>query len=70
MTFLVGYTGFVGGNIYVCGKQYIDKVYNSKNIEEAYNTNLDLLIYSGIRADKFLTNTDPAADMKLVYQAE
>lgn len=70
MTILVGYTGFVGSNIYACGKQYIDKVYNSKNIEEAYNTNPDLLIYSGMRAEKFLANTDPVADMKLVYQAE
>lgn len=35
---LVGYTGFVGSNIYACGKHYNEEVYDSKNIEEAYNT--------------------------------
>ena len=34
MTALVGYTGFVGSNLYAAGG--IDRAYNSKNIEEAY----------------------------------
>lgn len=42
-TALVGYTGFVGSNIYAAGS--FDGAYNSKNIEEAYGTNPDLLIY-------------------------
>lgn len=70
MVSLVGYTGFVGSNIYACGKDKIDKVYNSKNIEEAFGTAPDLLIYSGMRAEKFLANNDPEADMKLVYEAQ
>lgn len=70
MTALVGYTGFVGSNIYIQGKKSIDAVYNSKNIEDAYHTNPDLLIYSGVRAEKYLANIDPEADMQLVYQAE
>ena len=49
MISLIGYTGFVGGNIYASSDNMIDGIYNSKNIEEAYGTNPDLLfITSGI----------------------
>ena len=67
-TALVGYTGFVGSNIYAAGK--IDAAYNSKNIEEAYGTNPDLLIYAGLRAEKYLANKAPEKDMELIIQAE
>ena len=67
MVALVGYTGFVGSNIYSEGK--IDAVYNSKNIESAYGTEPDLLIYSGLRAEKYLANNDPEKDMELINQA-
>lgn len=67
MVALVGYTGFVGSNIYSEGK--IDSVYNSKNIESAYGTEPDLLIYSGLRAEKYLANNDPEKDMELINQA-
>lgn len=67
-TALVGYTGFVGSNIYDSGK--IDAAYNSKNIEEAYGTNPDLLIYAGLRAEKYLANSAPEKDMGLIVQAE
>lgn len=67
MVALVGYTGFVGSNIYSEGK--IDAVYNSKNIETAYGTEPDLLIYSGLRAEKYLANNDPEKDMELINQA-
>lgn len=70
MISLVGYTGFVGSNIYYAGKGEIDNVYNSKNIEEAYGTEPDLLIYAGMRAEKYLANSEPEADMELVIQAE
>ncbi len=65
---LVGYTGFVGSNIYAVGE--FDAVYNSKNIEEAYGTNPDLLIYAGMRAEKYLANNFPDKDMELIHQAE
>ena len=52
MIALVGYTGFVGSNIYAAGKDAIDCVYNSKNVQEAYGTAPDLLIYAGMRAEK------------------
>lgn len=68
MNILVGYTGFVGSNIYEKGK--FDNVYNSKNIETAYGTNPDLLVYAGLRAEKYLANNAPEKDMELIYQAE
>lgn len=68
MVSLVGYTGFVGSNIYAGGG--IDCAYNSKNIRLAYGTAPDLLIYAGLRAEKYLANMNPEADMALVYQAE
>ena len=67
-TALVGYTGFVGSNIYAAGQ--FDAVYNSKNIEQAYGTNPDLLIYAGLRAEKYLANHAPEKDMELIIQAE
>lgn len=68
MNALVGYTGFVGSNLYETGD--INAVYNSKNIEEAYGTEPDLLIYAGIRAEKYLANNAPEKDMEVIKQAE
>ncbi len=68
MISLVGYTGFVGSNIYISGK--FDAVYNSKNIELAYGTNPDLLIYAGLPAEKYLANNNPEKDMEQIVQAE
>ncbi len=70
MNALVGYTGFVGGNIYASAQSDIDAVYNSKNIEDAYRTNPDLLIYAGLRAEKYLANSAPQNDRLLIEQAE
>ena len=70
MISLIGYTGFVGGNIYASSDNMIDGIYNSKNIEEAYGTNPDLLIYAGLRAEKYLANSAPEKDYKLILQAE
>lgn len=68
MVALVGYTGFVGSNIYAQGG--VDKAYNSKNIADAYGTMPDLLIYAGLRAEKYLANTCPDADRELIFEAE
>lgn len=65
---LVGYTGFVGSNIFASGE--INAAYNSKNIETAFGTKPDLLIYAGLRAEKYLANNAPAKDMELILQAE
>lgn len=67
MDILVGYTGFVGSNLY---ESYsFDKVFNSKNIEEAFGTSPDLLVYSGVPAEMFLANKDPEADRKIIENA-
>ena len=68
MNMLVGYTGFVGSNLYVEGQ--FDYVYNSKNIKEAYGKTPDLLIYAGLRAEKYLANANPERDMELIQEAE
>ncbi len=65
---LVGYTGFVGGNIYSKGD--FEGLFNSRNVNEAYGTNPELLIYSGLRAEKYLANSYPDKDMELIIQAE
>lgn len=70
MKALIGYTGFVGSNIYEAANGEINAVYNSKNIEEAYGTNPELLIYAGLRAEKYLANNAPEKDMELIFQAE
>jgi len=58
---LVGFTGFVGSN--VKDHHSFDALYNSKNIETAFFTQPDLLIYSGVPAEMFLANNNPAADL-------
>nr|WP_317378936.1 NAD-dependent epimerase/dehydratase family protein [uncultured Faecalimonas sp.] len=64
---LVGYTGFVGSNIYSTG--HIDYVYNSKNIINAFGTSPDCLIYSGLRAEKYIANKFPEKDFDSVLNA-
>jgi hypothetical protein len=67
MVSLVGYTGFVGSNL--ANSYHFNGLYNSKNIQAAYHTNPDLLIYAGLRAEKFLANKDEKADFALIEQA-
>jgi len=64
---LVGYTGFVGSNLFQEG--HFDRVYNSTNIQEAYGTKPDLLVYAGVRAAKYLANRDAEADWREVSKA-
>lgn len=70
MIALVGYTGFVGSNIYETAGSKINAVYNSQNIENAYGTEPDILIYAGVRAEKFLANNAPEKDLQQIEQAE
>lgn len=69
MIALVGYTGFVGSNICASSNE-IGAKYNSRNIAEAYGTRPDLLVYAGLRAEKYLANSAPEKDMALILQAE
>ena len=64
---LVGYTGFVGSNL--CNTEKFEGLYNSKNITEAYNTKSDLLVYSGVPAQKFMANQFPQEDFKIIENA-
>ena len=42
---------------------------NTKNREDAFGKNPDLLVYAGLRAEKFLANNDPEADLKNIEEA-
>lgn len=67
ITALVGYTGFVGSNL---NRSYnFTHKYNTKNIDESYNLQPDLLVYAGVKATKFLANSNPAKDMENIHQA-
>ncbi len=68
MKSLVGYTGFVGGNICAAGE--FEGRYNSKNIEEAFETKPELLIYAGITAEKFIAAKFPEQDLEIIRNAE
>jgi hypothetical protein len=69
MIALVGYTGFVGSNIYASARNRIQGVFNSVNIEKAYDLEPEILIYAGLRAEKYLANNAPEKDLKLVAEA-
>ncbi len=67
MDCLVGYTGFVGSNLAL--KHSFSELYNSKNIQSAFQLKPDLCVYAGIPAEKFLANKDPEQDHEIVDQA-
>jgi hypothetical protein len=67
MKILVGYTGFVGSNLYDLHK--FDNVYNSKNINRAFGSKPDLCVYAGVKAEKFIAANNPEADRQLIFDA-
>lgn len=58
---LIGYTGFVGGNLLKQNK--FEHLYNSKNIEEIQNKDFDLVVCAGAPSLKWLANKEPDKDM-------
>ncbi|OPZ82977.1 MAG: hypothetical protein BWY74_04541 [Firmicutes bacterium ADurb.Bin419] len=64
---LVGNTGFVGSNLEL--QTHFNRKYNSSNISEAFETEHDLVVYAGVRAEKFLANSAPEMDFLHVMQA-
>jgi len=62
---LIGFTGFVGSNILFQTK--ITNLYNSSNIEEIKNKKFDLVICSGLRAEKWKANQNPQADIENIH---
>ncbi|GIW64585.1 MAG: hypothetical protein KatS3mg092_0518 [Patescibacteria group bacterium] len=61
---LIGYTGFVGGNIYK--KLKFDDLYNSKNIEQIEGKEYNLVISAGVSAVKWLANQNESEDWKKI----
>ena len=68
MKALIGYTGFVGSNLYASGG--FDAGFNSRNIKEAYGLKPEFLVYAGLKAEKYLANQLPEKDMLLIEEAE
>ncbi len=66
-TALVGYSGFVGTNL--AKNMEFTNLYNSKNIEDAFNTKPDLLVYSGVPATMFIANANPQKDFEIILEA-
>jgi hypothetical protein len=66
MDILVGYTGFVGSNLY--SQHKFNRVFNSKNIAEAIGSNPDLCIYAGVRAEKFTADRFPEEDLSHINE--
>jgi hypothetical protein len=67
MKILVGHTGFVGSNL--LENNAFDLCFNSKNISESFGLNPDVLVYSGVRAEKFLANKEPENDFNIILDA-
>lgn len=67
MKMLVGYTGFVGSNL--CRQAHYDRLFNSKNIRDAFGQKPELLVYSGVPAEMFTANADPARDQAITENA-
>ena len=66
-TALVGCTGFVGGNL--AARHSFDGLYHSTDVECAFGTSPDLLVYAGMPAAKYLANKDPEQDWQVAENA-
>lgn len=65
---LVGSTGFVGKNLIKSHK--FDSVFHSTDVEKAYYTNPDIMIYAGVPGTKFLANKFPEKDQYIIESAK
>lgn len=66
-TSLVGYTGFVGSNL--AKSYFFDNLFNSVNIEKSFGSKPELLVYSGVPAEKYLANRKPEEDYNIIKNA-
>ena len=57
---LVGYSGFVGGNL--LRQHHFDKLFNSKNINEIEALSVDLLVLSATQPMRWWANLHPRED--------
>lgn len=67
MKILVGNTGFVGSNLSQSGE--FDIMVNSKNVTDAFGKKPEMLFFAGVRAEKYIANSNPAADEKHICEA-
>ena len=58
---LIGHTGFIGGNL--LRQRPFDACFNSSNVEELAGRRFDLVVCSGVPAEKWKANRDPAGDL-------
>jgi nucleoside-diphosphate-sugar epimerase len=58
---LIGYTGFVGGNL--VRQHSFDAMFNSRNIDTIAGRSFDLVVCAGARAEKWKANAEPAHDL-------
>ncbi len=63
---LIGYTGFVGGNIK--DQTSFDCLYNSKNIADIAGQKFDLVVCAGVSSLKWKANENPAADWSAIQR--
>lgn len=60
-TALIGYTGFVGGNLNT--QHEFDDVYNSKNIADIEGKEYDLVVSAANKAEMWRINQEPEVDL-------
>ncbi|WP_445396777.1 NAD-dependent epimerase/dehydratase family protein [Zobellella sp. An-6] len=61
---LIGYTGFVGSNIY--NQAPFDEIFNSKNIDDVKGKEFDLVVCAGVPAVKWWANQNPEQDLAVI----
>ena len=61
---IIGYTGFVGGNL--INQNKFDLVYNSENISKIVGEAMDLLVVAAPSAVKWKANKEPEKDLKMI----
>lgn len=61
---LIGYTGFVGGNLN--NQTKFDYLFNSSNINDIHNLKTDLLVIAAPSAVKWKANQEPEQDLQMI----
>lgn len=61
---LIGHTGFVGSNL--VRQAGFDALYNSSNVDAIRGRRFDLLVCSGVRAEKWIANANPDEDRQRI----
>lgn len=66
MKALIGFTGFVGGNI--AEQEKFDAFYNSSNIDDIKGKEFDLVVSCGTPSLRWLANKEPENDLKVIQK--